>query len=141
MESTDRQHHVLVYDDDPTVVDVYARLLAGAGYRLTIRRGVPPDAAAVSALAPDLIVLGLLAEYADAGTGFIAQLRAHPDTHRLPIVVCSGDTERLRRLATRLLAWDCTVVTRPFEGEDFLAAVRSGLERGTILAARLPDAA
>ena len=141
MEITNRQHHVLLYDDDLKMVDVYASLLAEAGFRLTIRRGVPLDAAAMSALAPDLIVLGLLAEYADAGTGFIAQLRAHPDTHHVPIVVCSGDTERLRRLATRLLAWDCTVVARPFKGDDFLAAVRSGLERGTILAARPPDAA
>ena len=140
MELTDRLQHVLIYDDDPTMVDVYASLLAEPGYRLTIRRGVPLDADAMSALAPDLIVLGLLAEYADAGTGFIAQLRAHPDTHHLPIVVCSGDTERLRCLATRLLAWDCTVVTRPFKGEDFLAAVRSGLARGSILAAHLPDA-
>jgi CheY-like chemotaxis protein len=100
-------------------------------------------------LGPDLVVLGLLEEYADAGTGFIAQLRAHPDTHHLPIVVCSGDTERLRRLATRLLAWGCAVVTRPLEGAVFMAlegavfmaAVRSGLERGSIPIALLPHAA
>jgi len=141
MEITNRRYHVLIYDDDLKMVDVYASLLAKAGYRLTIRRGVPLDATAMSVLVPDLIVLGLLDEYADAGTGFIAQLRAHPDTHLLPIVVCSGDTERLHRLETRLLAWDCTVVIRPFKGEVFLAAVRSGLERGSILAARLPDAA
>ena len=56
------------------------------------------DLADVHAVNPDLIVLDLIVGGQELGTTFLQRLRSDPSTRDLPVLVCSGDTPRLKEL-------------------------------------------
>ena len=66
----------------------------------------------------------------ELGTTFLALLRSDPSTRDLPVLVCSGDTPRLKELSGQLRAWGCDVLTKPFDIDVFVDAVRAGLGNG-----------
>lgn len=120
--------HVLAYDDDRAIRDVYRELLTEEGYRVTLAAAPLSDPADVASLRPDLVIVDLLAGREEIGSGFLARLKSHPDTRDLPVLMCSGDAVRLAAMRHLLDAWACAVVEKPFDIDDFLAAVRSCLE-------------
>jgi CheY-like chemotaxis protein len=127
MGTTSAAPHILAIDDDPAMRAVYAELLCEEGYRVTTWPEPPADPAEVAALAPDLIVLDLIMDAAARGAAFLALLRDHPATRALPVVVCTADRHRLEAMEAQLWVWDCALVTKPFDIDDFLAAVRGCL--------------
>ncbi len=120
--------HVLAINDDPAILAIYAELLAEEGYRVTAQLRPCLNTTDVRDIAPDVIVLDLLMGREDRGTAFLAMLKADPATRDLPVLVCSADTPRLDELEHQLGIWDCGVVEKPFDIDDFLAAVRACVE-------------
>ncbi|MGQ0603484.1 MAG: ATP-binding protein, partial [Anaerolineales bacterium] len=93
---------VLIVDDDPQARELYQSLIAGSlpGYAVRVATG---GAAALNILeeeTPCLVILDLLMPEVD-GFSVLEQLRARPQTRRVPVVVMSGKTltfEDVRRL-------------------------------------------
>jgi signal transduction histidine kinase/DNA-binding response OmpR family regulator/HAMP domain-containing protein len=110
---------VLVIDDDRLACDTLAAQLA-QGYQVQklsdSRRAV--EAAALSH--PDVIVLDVMMPYMD-GWDVLRALRANPDTHDIPVVVCSVLNEQ--QLAFSLQANEYLV--KPIERD----ALRRAVER------------
>lgn len=121
---------VLTYDDDPPLRAVYRELLGEEGYRVTLAAEPLSDPADVAALGPNLVIVDLMAGRQETGSGFLAGLKAHPDTRHLPVLVCSGDSVRLSEMEWQLSAWGCRVVGKPFDIDVFLGAVRACLDAG-----------
>ena len=94
--------HVLAINDDLAILGVYADLLAEEGYRVTTERMPYVDPADVIAIGPDVIVLDLLVRHEERGAGFLAMLKVDSATRDLPVVVCSGDTGRLKEIEEQL---------------------------------------
>lgn len=127
MPSPADRPHILAYDDDRAIRDVYRELLAEEGYRVTLAPVPLSNPDEVVTLRPDVVIIDLMAGRDEIGSGFLARLKAHPDTVSLPVLVCSGDAFRLERMRPWLDAWACAVIEKPFDIDDFLAAVRSCL--------------
>ena len=119
--------HVLAYDDDRAIRDVYRELLTEEGYSVTPAPAPLSNLDEVVTLQPDVVIVELMAGREEIGSGFLASLKAHPDTVDLPVLVCSGDAPRLERMRRWLDDWACAVIEKPFDIDDFLAAVRSCL--------------
>lgn len=119
--------HVLAINDDRELLRLYAELLSDEGYRVSVDVLPATDLADVRALAPDLVVLDLVVGDQDRGTAFLELLRGDPTTRDLPVVVCSADSERLGQLEGWLLGLSSSVLRKPFDIDELLAAVRAGL--------------
>ena len=95
---------VLTIDDDPMALELASAVLEPAGYTvLTARNGSDGVALACSAR-PDVVLLDLVMPEVD-GFMVVEQLRAHPATSAIPIVVLTSKTltpEDDRRLRGRI---------------------------------------
>jgi CheY-like chemotaxis protein len=100
---------VLVIDDEPALVELLSRTLLARGFSvlqaLTAKRGL--ELAATGQ--PDVIILDLtMPEY--SGTQVVEQLRAQPETKRIPILIHTGTVlaeEERQHLATQVQSITC----------------------------------
>ena len=113
----------LVVDDDPRVRQVVSLYLAQLGLEAISC----DDAREVVGLAcryhPAVIVLDLMLPITDGFTA-IHNLRRHPETATVPIVVISGHPEALKRARVQITDFRATVLLRkPFTVAELRGAV------------------
>jgi CheY-like chemotaxis protein len=113
----------LVVDDNPRVRRVVSLHLAQLGLEAISF----DDAREIVALAcrykPAVIVLDLMLPITDGFTA-IQNLRRHPETARVPIVVISGHPEALRRTPSQITDFHAIVLLRkPFTVAELRGAV------------------
>jgi DNA-binding NtrC family response regulator len=115
-------YHVLVIDDDQTLRAIYAEILADVGCRVTARSEVTADSIAIAALAPDLIILDLIAlQMWDDRWVFLSQLKSHSDTASIPVIVSTTSGPFGQESGERLAEWMCGSLIKPFDLDDFLS--------------------
>jgi CheY-like chemotaxis protein len=116
-------HTILIVDDSPDILDMYAVGLSQAGYRPLTATSAE---AAVRALKIDpvsAVVTDLHLRGADDGWALIADLKADPVTRSIPIVVLTGwpDTS----VAATAHAVGCaTVLTKPCLPDELADVLR-----------------
>jgi DNA-binding response OmpR family regulator len=119
---------VLVIEDDATLREFYAEILAEEGYQATIWSSVPAALHAVSSVAPDLIVLDLiLDQISNSGLTFLGQLKSEPDTAAIPVLVCTARVRFDIAEQAQLSAWVRRVMVKPFDLDDLLTGIRECL--------------
>ena len=121
--------HVLVIDDDRPSLCLSERTLLHHGYRVSSRDWPELNPAQVAALAVDVLVLDLRFGSRPLGLDYLAELKAAPETARLPIVICSADVFAVREFDRRLAEFACQVVLKPYRPGDLARAVACGLTR------------
>jgi CheY-like chemotaxis protein len=119
-----RPAHVLVADDAPEIRALLREVLEEEGHRVTLL-AAPPTPAEVARLAPDLVVLDHRFGGEPVGAALREDLRRSPATAAVPVLLSTADRDAGRRLA----AAGAPVVLRPFELDEFLAAVERALRR------------
>ena len=126
--------HVLVIEDDVPILTLFGRSLEHAGLRVTSRGAPDCEPEEIASLAPDVVVLDLLFDprrrgfdSADLGGPFLDRLKADPTTAAIPVVVCSADVPRLRRLGERMADAGVVTLAKPCRPAELIAAVRSCL--------------
>jgi DNA-binding response OmpR family regulator len=132
-----KSRHVLIFDDDASTRELYRDVLEDEGYRVTLFTAPGLEPGAVARMAPELIVLDLRFRHEADGVRWLERLKSDPATRRIPVLVCSGDRHRLEELAGQLAAWDCGVLRKPFDLEEFLAAIRACVGQRAVVGA--PD--
>lgn len=119
--------HVLVIDDAEELRALFRDILEGEGCRVSVA-ATAIGIEEMARLAPDLVVLDLLLGHDENAAWLL--LRAMRDDARLarvPVVVCSAATELLGRIGAGIVALGAEIVPKPFDLDDFLAAVGRGL--------------
>jgi len=126
---------VLVVNDDRDMLEVYQAMLGEMGHHAVPRLDLDPDPANVIETGAEALVIDLQAE-ADpiAGLKVIEELRHHPATRNLPIILSTGAAADVRRLSARLSQLEVPVLIKPFDIDDFRDVVQrlvpSGGEQG-----------
>jgi signal transduction histidine kinase len=130
----DARSNVLVVEDDLALSKLVGELLGDAGYRPLTIADHSLIGAAVERWQPRLVILD--GEVRTTGEGrswddAVAIRRAHPD---LPVVMFSGDSDDLAEAQAGTTersraASFAGIVGKPFVVEEFLATVRSVVER------------
>jgi DNA-binding response OmpR family regulator len=117
---------ILLVDDSSTVLLLHRMMLSHCGYELlTARDGQEAlDKAAVER--PDLIFLDVLMPRMD-GFQTCRALRSRNETKEVPIILVTTRSEP--HYVRQGFESGCTdYITKPFDGEELLAKVRSHLE-------------
>lgn len=117
---------ILLVDDSSTVLLLHRMMLSHCGYELLTARDGQEALDKASSEHPDLIFLDVLMPRMD---GFQAcrALRARSETKDVPIILVTtrGEPHYVRQGFES----GCTdYITKPFDGEELLAKVRSHLE-------------
>jgi CheY-like chemotaxis protein len=115
---------VMVVDDNPDIVHFFRRYLTGTRYEIVHVAQGQKVFDSIAASAPDIIVLDVMLPDAD-GWELLGQLRLHPATQAIPVVVCS--VVRQEELALALGA--AHYLTKPVRRQQLIMALDQVLRR------------
>jgi DNA-binding response OmpR family regulator len=124
---------VLIVEDEPEIMELIGDLLVLEGYEVHALQRIPHGLDAIRKLNPDAIVLDLRLP----GMGGIELLRLLSSDRELrvtPVLICSGAEDLTRAHASEFRQLGCEVVTKPFDLDEFLDAVRRTVDRGKVRA-------
>ena len=130
---------ILVVDDEPVNLDLLEALLTPAGYRVRTASGAIPALTAVGQERPDLILLDLMMP-GMSGFDVCEQLRVHPATAGIPVIIVSAVSQLGGMERARTLAVD-DFLAKPIQPAEVLErveallrgqALRRELERGLV---------
>lgn len=116
--------HVLVVDDDPTVSEVVAGYLTGAGYEVARAADGPGALECFARRRPDLVVLDLMLPGMD-GFEVCRRMRAHG---RVPVIMLTARGDEDDRILGLETGAD-DYVTKPFSPRELVLRVDSVLRR------------
>ena len=130
-------NRVIVADHDKATTELIAELLKSEGFAPLCCAAWLLSVAFIEQTQAHLIILDLSLRDPRAALDLIGELRRNPPTSALPVIVSSTDDRLLERLAEPLRDLDCIVLAKPFELDDFFAAIRVCLYAGRSQAQRL----
>jgi CheY-like chemotaxis protein len=125
-------HHeqavVLVVDDNEDLVTFFRSYVTGTPYEIVHTGRASQVWHAIAEHQPDVIVLDIMLPDADVdGWDLLIQLHAHPETHSIPVIVCS--VIRDADLAIALGA--SSYLPKPVRRRQFIEALNSALNRAS----------
>ena len=121
---------ILLVDDSSTVLLLHRMMLSHCGYELLTARDGQEALDKASTERPDLIFLDVLMPRMD-GFQTCRVLRSRTETKNVPIILVTtrGEPHYVRQGFES----GCTdYITKPFDGEELLAKVRSHLEEARL---------
>lgn len=118
-----------VVEDDPDMAELVARLLAGAGFEVTVAAKRDEVIAGLRRpQLPDVVILDVMLPDAN-GFDILQKLKAHPALKAVPVIMLTADAAResvMRGLAGGADGY----ITKPFERAKLLDGVRAVLGLG-----------
>lgn len=122
-----RAHRLLVVEDDPEIAYLLRAVLAGEGREVVVARTGQQARSVLEAGDVDLVVLDLILPDVD-GRSLLTQVREHPRTAAVPVVVLTARSGPDTRQDCYRLGAD-SFVEKPFDPEALVADVAVRLER------------
>jgi DNA-binding response OmpR family regulator len=114
---------VLVIDDSRELLDLLDQLLTAEGYRVVTAPSLECAQEQLATRRPDLVISDV--RLPGAPLFAVRELLAADATTRdLPLLLCTGAVQEVKAAAPQLAQAGVAVVTKPFDIEDLLAAVR-----------------
>ena len=127
-DATNGAGTVVIVDDTPELLDLFAALLSDEGYRVVPCQDGTKAHALVAHERPDLVMLDLRM----AGVSeweVLDALKGDAATADIPVIVCSGAVDELQAAEPRLRALGCDILVKPFDIDDMLARVERAVRR------------
>jgi DNA-binding response OmpR family regulator len=124
-DSTMKQRHVLVSDDDPAVLEVIRIRLEASGFRVTTAQDAYQALSLARSERPDVLVLDI---NMPAGSGFSVQDRIAeiPEIAKTPVIFITGEVaEKVDRDAARRGA--AAIMHKPFHISELIDEIRTAL--------------
>jgi DNA-binding response OmpR family regulator len=119
---------VLVVNDDNDLLDIYQELVVSMGHEPVTRPTITSGPAVIREIGADALIVDLQSPAeGEMGLRIIEEVRSHPDTSDIPIILCSGAPEAVEVHSSQLEAWRVPVVIKPFALEELETHLRSAL--------------
>src|SRR5215213_7186858 len=93
---------IAVVDDDEPYIDMICEVLEDEGYNTVYFFEGKEAIKNIPDKLPDLVILDLVMETRDAGISFLKTLRSDATTAKIPVIVCSADSNYLRQNGNQL---------------------------------------
>jgi len=119
------QHHILVVDDDPEIVETIAATLSGSGYQVSTAHDGNQGVAYAETKNPDVVILDLMMP---RRSGFLVleRLRQNAET-QMPIIMITGNEGMRHKKYAQLLGVD-DYIQKPFTMDRLLQSLSDILE-------------
>ncbi len=113
---------VLLIEDEPNIIEAVRFILSRDGWSVDVHSDGETALEAVSARAPDLVILDVMLPNR-SGFDILADIRGAPETETLPVLMLTARGQsKDRELAERIGA--NRFMTKPFSNAEVLASVR-----------------
>ncbi len=129
---------VAVLDDDPEFCEFLNQLLSSQGYKVTSYASAGKLLDGIVKSKPSLVVLDVNLPGMN-GLELLRVIKRNPETSRVPVVVVSGSVTQTPSVVEGLNDGADEYMTKPLEGELFLARVQTLLRRGGELLSSEPE--
>lgn len=127
------QPHLLIVDDYPDALEIWAFYLRSMGYRVSTASDGAAAIRQAERLLPDLIVLDLELPQI-SGFDVARRLRANPETRDIPLIAATGYSLPSQIDRARDAGFD-QIVIKPCDPEFLLLQVERHLKSNSIVAA------
>ena len=119
-----KEHYVIVVADDNVLInDFLYDLLHEEGYDVLCCFSGEEAQRVIRRVIPDVAILDMQMETRDAGLQVLEQLRQHPETVRVSVLICSADVPFLDAKKNDITAYGGEIVYKPFEIPHLLATI------------------
>lgn len=119
--------HLLVINDDPSILELFQFILEPAGYQVTLSQVAFEGPTEVEQLHPDLIILDFKMGSHEEGWLLLQQLKLYPPTKDIPLILCSAAFEQVREQEEALRQKGIPVIYKPFFLDELLQAIQQFL--------------
>lgn len=120
---------IAIIEDDLGLIQMLELLLTEEGYRVITCTNGQKAHALIRQTLPDVILLDLRLETPDAGGMVLGLLELDPMTQQIPVIVCSADTQALRRWSLLLQERKYIVLEKPVQPVLLLETIGEVLSR------------
>ncbi|MCA9524304.1 MAG: response regulator [Myxococcales bacterium] len=117
---------ILLVEDQENLRELYAGVLRGAGYQVTVAADGEEGVAAVSAEVPDLILMDLNMPIMD-GLRATKALKAADSSHQIPVIALTSSAMP-EEVAEGLAAGCDAYIVKPINPNDLLPELKLALE-------------
>jgi DNA-binding response OmpR family regulator len=120
---TDRQHRLLVIEDEDRIRELLTWILLTSGYAVTATDSALGTSVLLRKIKPDVVLLDIGLPY-ESGVSLLRSLKTDRETAGIPVVIVSAIPEVLTAERRAMAA---AVVKKPFTADQVLEAVRRAL--------------
>ncbi|NTW00385.1 MAG: response regulator [Oscillochloris sp.] len=114
---------ITVVNDYPEFLDLMVSLLEDEGYDVV---ALPKHQGAFEQIKesqPDIVICDLVFGNESHGFGLMDMLHLDPETHAIPLILCTAATEKVREIAPSLSAKGIRWLEKPFTIDALLAMI------------------
>ncbi len=132
MTTTDTvtRKHILVVNDEPAILRLFAELFGEEGYRVTLEdfsRQTQDVFESIREQFPDLVILDLIIGDEGGGWQLLQLMKMDRTTRDTPLIVCTGAVNQVNELRGQLETMGVQVVLKPFDIDHLLSVITSML--------------
>lgn len=121
---------IAIVNNDPDFLSLMDDLLDDEGYDSLVVHEAQHAYETLKSEGPDLIILDIRINEPEDGWNIAQLLTLDPETHHIPVIVCSADLPSLRAREQWLREHEIGALPKPFDLDDLLASVRTALTTG-----------
>lgn len=120
--------HILIIDDDTSVLEMMRYAIEGEGYQVTTSLITFEDVKEVERLQPDLIILDLKLRGRESGWKFLQRVRLYPATSTIPVIICTAGLADAREQEDVLRTKGVPILYKPFGLEELHQCIKMCLK-------------
>lgn len=128
MTNQESQKTVICVEDEPEMIDLYKLILSRKGYHVLGANGGREGVEMIMNNQPDLVLLDLMMPDMD-GWDVYQQLKAHPDTKEIPVIVVTAKSQNIDKVLGLHIAKVDDYISKPFSPQDLLDRIENVLDR------------
>lgn len=119
---------ILVINDTEEILQIFWDILTPEGYDVVLYSYAINDMDEVQRLKPDLVILDLIFGQEKTGWQMLQKMKMTRATATIPVIVCTAATKEVREIQGYLQAKGVSLVPKPFDIDDLLAAIKRAFE-------------
>ncbi|HKS68829.1 MAG TPA: response regulator [Ktedonobacterales bacterium] len=119
---------ILVVNDTEEILQIFLDILAPEGYDVVLYSYAINDMDEVQRIKPDLVILDLIFGQEKTGWQMLQKMKMTRATATIPVIVCTAATKEVREIQGYLQAKGVSLVPKPFDIDDLLAAVKRAFD-------------
>lgn len=120
---------IAVVDDDTALLDLICDLLADEGYEVVCCQFAHEAQDMLRKHEPDLLILDIRLEEAEAGWTFLELLRLVPATQNIPVLICSADSLFLNSHEEQIRSYSADILPKPFDLDELIQKIKGLLRQ------------
>jgi DNA-binding NtrC family response regulator len=118
---------IYVVEDDRAIREILEKVISDAGYEMLSCATLDEVHFFIHAERPDVVIFDNSCVEHAAGWALLSQVRAHPATATLPIILLTMGAPYLREWSDALHDQGCYLVEKPFELNKLLDTIATAL--------------